>query len=170
MGATAPGQDLLDADISQLPANDQPLFGNRDDPPIYSARTATTLGEALDGEKQGPKEAVGRIHGSWGRTSSQQLKRILAGAGGKAVRPVPFADEIHRVRDARHAFNLATEIPAAAAPSVASFDARLQVDPLFLDDIVASHAPGLSPRYPPLPCPSSFHQGGARAIWAVTIN
>ena len=54
------------------------------DTPIHAALTSSTLGEAVDGEKCDPREIVRKLHVNWGHASSQQLKRAMAEADGRA--------------------------------------------------------------------------------------
>ena len=58
--------------------------GSPRDTPIHTALTSPTLGEAVDGEKSDPREIVRKLHVNWGHASSQQLKRAMAEADGRA--------------------------------------------------------------------------------------
>ena len=126
---------------SDLPAR------RRSDFPIHTALTSTTLGDALDGEKRNPKETVRKLHATWGRASSQQHKRTMAEAGGKANRLIPPVGDFVRACEICRAFDVAPAIPVSGTSPASSFNGMAQVDLLLMGDIVALHVLDLFARY-----------------------
>ena len=117
------------------------------DTPIHAALTSSTLGEAVDGEKCDPREIVRKLHVNWGHASSQQLKRAMAEADGRANSLIQYVDEVVGNCDVCKAFDSAPAIPVAGTSSVSAFNEKLQVDLLFLDDIIVLHVLDLFSRY-----------------------
>ena len=101
------------------------------DTPIHTALTSSTLGEAVDGEKSDPREIVRKLHVNWGHASSQQLKRAMAEADGRANSLTQYVDEVVSNCDVCRVFDSAPAIPVAGTSSVSAFNEKLQID-LFL--------------------------------------
>ena len=118
---------------SALPAD------RRSDLPIHNALTSTALGDALDGEKSDPKEIVRGLHVNRGHAASQQLKRTMAEADGKANRLTPLVDDVVRECEICRAFDVAPTTPASGTSSASSSNEKAQVDLLFLDDLIVLH-------------------------------
>ena len=116
-------------------------------PLIHNALTSTALGDALDGEKSDPKEIVRRLHVNCGHASSQQLKRALAEADGRADGLNPLADDVVRECEICRAFDVAPAIPVAGTLSASSFNEKVQAGLLFPDDLIALNVLDLFSRY-----------------------
>ena len=112
---------------STLPAE------RRSDLPIRNALTSKALGDALDGEKGDPKQIVRQLRVNWGRASSQQLKRTMAEADGRANGLIPLADDVVREREICWAFDAAPAIPVSGTSSASSSNEMAEVGPLFSD-------------------------------------
>ena len=115
--------------------------------PIHNALTSTALGDALDGAKSDPKDIARRLHVNWGHASDQQLKRTMAEADCKAGGLVPLVDGVARECEIRRAFDAAPAIPVAGTSQASSLNEKVQVDLLFLGDLIAFHVLGLFSRY-----------------------
>ena len=102
--------------------------GSPRDTPIHAALTSSTLGEAVDGEKCDPREIVRKLHVNWGHASSQQLKRAMAEADGRANSSAQFVGEVVRNCDVCRAFDSAPPIPVAGTSSVSALNEKRQID------------------------------------------
>ena len=143
--ASRPDSDT--ADCPNHAACDNLSCGHRDDLPIHTALTSTTLGTASDGENGDPAEIPRKLHANWGRASPQHLKRTLAEADGEAVSLILFADDVVRRCDVCRVLHVAPSIPASSFSSVASISEKVQRNLLFLDDFIVLRALDLLSRY-----------------------
>ena len=87
---------------------------------------------------------------TWGHASPQQLKRAMAEADGKANGLIPLVADVAREREICRAFYVAPAIPVACTPSASSSNEKVQVDLLFLGDLVALSVLDIFSRYSPL--------------------
>ena len=78
-----------------------------------------------------------KVHVNWGRGSALQIKRVSADSARDNLHPLRRVDEVLEHRDVRAAFDRAPHVPIAGTPSVSAPNGKLQVDLLFLGDIVA---------------------------------
>ena len=101
------------------------------------------FGEVLEGCHSDSETAM-KLHVDLGRASAQQLKRVLADWGGGDLHSATCAGEVFAQRGVCRASDKAPHAPIVRVSTVATFDERLQVDLLFVGDIIASHAMGVS--------------------------
>ena len=71
----------------------------------------------------------------------------MAEADGRANSLIQYVDEVVRNCDVCKAFDSAPAIPVAGTSSVSAFNEKLQVDLLFLDDLIVLHVLDLFSRY-----------------------
>ena len=71
----------------------------------------------------------------------------MAEADGKAGELSPLADDVVRGCEICRAFDVAPAIPVAGTSAASSFNERVQVDLLFLGDLIALHVLDLFSRY-----------------------
>ena len=84
---------------------------------------------------------------SWGHSSATQIKRVLADSEGDAQSLIQHVDDVVSQRDARKASERAPRIPDSGTSSLSTFNERLQMDLLFLDDIITSHIMDVFSKY-----------------------
>ena len=78
-----------------------------------------------------------KLHINWGHASVTQIKRVLVDAEGGAQPLIQHVNEVASQRDTCKAFEQAPHIPISGTSTVSMFNERLQIDLLFLDDIIA---------------------------------
>ena len=136
-GSVGPTQNALSA----LPA------GRRSDLPLHNALASKALGDALDGEKREPKEIGCKLHVNWGHVPSQQLKRTMAVADGKANGLIPLVGDVVRECEICRAFDVAPAIPASATSAVSSPNEKVRASLPVSDDLITLNVLDLVPRY-----------------------
>ena len=109
-------------------------------PKKIAACAAATLREAQDEGAADPKKIIMKLHANWGHASANQLKRILVDSDGGMSHLVAHVDSVLENCEVCRAFDKAPHLPIAGTSSVSCFNERVQVDLLFLDDIIAAHA------------------------------
>ena len=95
-------------------------------------------GAAMDGCLPDPEPIVVKSHVNSGHASAQQLKRVLVDSSGGNMHMVKYVGAALGKRDACRPFDAAPHVPIAWAPALSMFNGELQVDPLFLGDLIAS--------------------------------
>ena len=116
-------------------------------PKGFSAFAAATPREAQDVSASDPKRIITKLRTFWGRASASQWKRILADSDGGMSHLIERVDIVLGKCEVRRAFDKAPLLPTAGASTVSCFNVRVQVDLLFLDDVIAAHAMDVSPKY-----------------------
>ena len=84
---------------------------------------------------------------NWGHASAQQIKRILVDAEGDNVSLLRHVEEVVNQCDVRKAFDKAPHTPIAGTSTVAMFNKKLQVDLLFLGDLIVLRSMGVFSKY-----------------------
>ena len=107
-------------------------------PHTFPACKAATLGDARDGALPDPKKIIMKSHANWGRASAQQIKRIPAYSELDNSHLPQHVDEVLGHCDVRRAFG------AAGTSAISISNEKLQVDLLFLGEIVALHVMDVS--------------------------
>ena len=116
-------------------------------PKKFVACTAVTLRDAQDEGAEDPKKIIMKLHANWGHASASQLKRILVDSDGGMSHLVAHVDSVLGNCEVCRAFDKAPHLPIAGTSSVSCFNERVQVDLLFLDDIIAAHAMDVFSKY-----------------------
>ena len=80
-----------------------------------------------------------KLHVNWERASDQQIKGVLVDSGGGNLHLLQDVDEELERRGVCRAFGRAPHLPIAGTSAVLMFNGKLQVDLLFLGDIIALH-------------------------------
>ena len=91
----------------------------------------------MDGCLPDPEKIVVKSHVNSGHASAQQLKRVLVDSGGGNMHMVKYVGAALGKRDACRPFGAAPHVPIAKSPTLPMFNGELQVDPLFLGDLIA---------------------------------
>ena len=116
-------------------------------PENFSACAAATLGDARDDSISDPKKIITKFHVNWGHASATQLTRELVDSDGGMSQLVTHVDEVLGKCDARRAFDKAPHVPIAGASTVSTFIEKVQVDLLFLGDLLVVHAMDVFSKY-----------------------
>ena len=116
-------------------------------PKKFVACTAVTLRDAQDEGVEDPKKIIMKLHANWGHASASQLKRILVDSDSGMSHLVAHVDGVLDTCEVCRAFDKAPHLPIAGTSSVSCFNERVQVDLLFLDDILAAHAMDVFSKY-----------------------
>ena len=119
-------------------------------PRTFRACKAVTLGDARDGTLSNPKKIITKLHVNWGRSSAQQIKRILVDSEGKNLHLLWRVDEASERRDVCRASRRAPHVPIAGTSTVSTFKNKMQVDLLFLGDIIVLRVMDVFSKYSPL--------------------
>ena len=109
-------------------------------PRELSARTVVTLGDAQDDSISDPKKITMKLHANRGYASATQLKRVPVDSAGGMSHLVNQVGQVLETCDVCRAFDKAPHIPIAGATAVSAFNEKVQVDLLFVDDLVVVHA------------------------------
>ena len=107
-------------------------------PTLFSACSAVTLGDACDGSVSDPRKIIAKLRVNRGHASACQPKTALVDSGGGNSRLVNFAGEVLEHCETRRALEKAPHAPIAGTPTVSTFNEKVQVDLLFLGDLIAS--------------------------------
>ena len=156
--------DLSDGGL-QLPFTESGLI--RFAPPReFSACTAVTLGDAQDDNISDPKKIIMKLHANWGHASATQLKRVLVDSDGGMSHLVNQVDQVLETCDVCRAFDKAPHIPIAGTTTVSAFNEKVQVDLLFLGDLIVAHAMDVFPKY------SLLHpaHGLVGGLWSAEVH
>ena len=116
-------------------------------PKKFVACAAATLREAQDEGAADPKKIIMKLHANWGHASANQLKRILVDSDSGMSHLVAHVDSVLENCEVCRAFDKAPHLPIAGTSSVSCFNERVQVDLLFLDDIIAARAMDVFSKY-----------------------
>ena len=108
-------------------------------PQLFSACKAVTFRDAGNAEISDPNKVIMKLHINWGHASATQIKRVLVDTEGDTQSLSRHVDEVVSQCDACKAFEKAPHIPISGMPTVSMFNERLQMDLLFLGDIIALH-------------------------------
>ena len=107
-------------------------------PREFSACTAVNLGDAQDGSVSDPKTIVMELRANWGRASATQLRRVSVDSDGVMSHLVNHVDTALETYDVCRAFDKAPHIPIAGATAVSACNEKVQVGPLFLDELIVT--------------------------------
>ena len=88
-----------------------------------------------------------KLHVNWGRASDQQSKRVLVDSDAGRVGLINFADEAPQQCEVCRLFEKVLHLPIAGTSTASYFQGELQMDLLFLDDVIASRAINTYPKY-----------------------
>ena len=86
-------------------------------------------------------------HVIWGHASAHQIKQVLADSEGGTLHLLHHVDELLEHCEVCRAFDRPHRVPVTGASTVSTFDGKLQVDLLFLGDIIALHVMDVVPKY-----------------------
>ena len=89
-----------------------------------------------------------KLYVHWGHVSAQQLKRASLNSDGVTMHLLTCVDEVARQCEVCQASDKAPRVPVAGTSAVAMFNGKLQVDLLFLEDIIAVHVIDVFSRRP----------------------
>ena len=106
-------------------------------PRTFAAYKAVPLGVAQDSNLTDPKKIATKLHVNWGHASARQQKRVLVDSERDNMHLLTCADEVLARCEVCRAFGKAPHAPVAGASTVAAFNVKLQVDLLFLGDVIA---------------------------------
>ena len=95
----------------------------------------------------GPKKIVTKLHINSGHASARHIKRVLADAEGDTQSPMQRVGDVVSLCDASRAFEKAPHIPISGTSTAPMFNERLQIDLLFLGDIIALHIMDVFSKY-----------------------
>ena len=98
----------------------------------------------------GSRKIVVKSHVKSGHASAHQLKRVLADSLGGNMHLVNFVGAALGRRDACRPFGAAPHVPIAKTSTLPMFNGELQVDPLFLGDLIALRVVDAFSKYPHL--------------------
>ena len=148
--------DLSD-EGSHLPLVESGL--TRSAPPReFSACGAVTLGDAQDDSISDPKKIIMKSHSSWGHASAwltrMEVRLIWWTMWKRCWRPVTCVRPLIR----RIAFQFSGSTTASA------FNEKVQVDLLFLDDLIVMHAMDVFSKYSLL---RPAQSGNPEEVWGV---
>ena len=116
-------------------------------PQFFSACKAVILRDAGSGEISDPNKVIMKLHINWGHVSGTQFKRVLVDAEGDTQSLLQHVDGVGSQCDTCKAFDKAPHIPISGTSTVSMFNERLQMDLLFLDDIIAWHIMDVFSKY-----------------------
>ena len=108
-------------------------------PQLLPACKAVTLRDAGNAETSDPATIIMKVRINWGHASATQIKRVLADAGGDTQSLIQHVDDVVSQRETCKAFEKEPRTPISGTSSVSMLNERLQMDLLFLDDIIALH-------------------------------
>ena len=108
-----------------------------------------------------------KLHINWGHASATQIKRVLVDAEGGTQSLIQHVDEVASQRDTCKAFERAPRIPISGTSTVSMFNERLQMDLLFLEDIVALHFMDVSSKYS---IPTRVRPKNPRTVWDAFLS
>ena len=88
-----------------------------------------------------------KSHANWGHASATQLRRVLVDPDGGMSHLVNHVDKALETWGACRAFDKAPHIPIAGTTTVSAFNEKVQVDLLFLDDLIVVRAMDVFSKY-----------------------
>ena len=116
-------------------------------PREFSVCSAATLGDARGDSISDPGKIVMEPHVNSGHESATQLKRVLVDPDGGASHSVNHVDDVLGNCDVCRAFAGAPHVPIAGTSAVSMCNEEVQVDLLFLGDVVVAHAMDVFSKY-----------------------
>ena len=87
------------------------------------------------------------LHVNWGRASAQQIESVQADSEGGNLHPLQQVDEELGHCNVGRAFDRAPRVPITETSTVSMFTEKVQVDLLFLGDVVALRVFGVFSKY-----------------------
>ena len=102
-----------------------------------------------------------------GHASATQIKRVLVDAEEDTQSLIQHVDDVVSLRDTCKAFEEAPHIPISGTSSVSMFDVRLQMDLLFLGDIVGLQIMDVFSKYPIL---THVRSKNPREVWGAYLS
>ena len=98
------------------------------------------MGDAQDNNISDPKKVIMKLHAFWGHASATQLERVLVDSAGGMSHLVNQVGQVPETCDVCRALDKAPHIPMAGTTTVSAFNEKVQVDFLFLGDLIVVHA------------------------------
>ena len=106
-------------------------------PGQFDAYEDEMLEDAIDSSRGEAQGSAKNVHANRAHASAHKLLRTLVGDGGANKRLLGLADEVAGQCEVCQAFDRAPHLPVAGTSSASSFNKRLHVGVLFLEDVAA---------------------------------
>ena len=80
-----------------------------------------------------------KLRAMWGHLSAQRIGRVSVGSEGGNLHVLRYVDKVSGRCEVCRSLDCTPHVAPSGTPTVSMFNERLQIDLLFLDDIVALH-------------------------------
>ena len=133
-------------------------------PREFSVCTAVTSGDAEDDSTSETKKPTRKLHANWGHASATQLERVLVDSDGGISQLANHVDRVLETPAVCRAFDKAPQIQIAGTTTLSAFNEKVQVDLLFLGDLIVMHAIDVFSKYSLL---RPAQSGNLQEVWDV---